>query len=273
MIRLVAVLILVVGSAASAQPRGLAAVSCLLSPSRQLELASAVEGVLAEVLVERGDTVLRGQPLARLDTLVEERVLEAARFRADSDAAIRSRQAQLREALQRLEQVETLRRRGVASIQALNEVTAEVEVARNLVREAEIDREMSRMEAMRVEAILEQRTLRSPADGIVLQRHRGAGEYASEQAPVLTMVTVDPLWAEVLLPAAALGRVTIGEIVTLRIEAPVSRDVLGRVIVIDPVIDAASRTFGVRVEIDNPRGALPAGLRCEPHFAALRERS
>lgn len=261
------------GEAVLAQSRALAAISCILTPSRRAEVASAVEGVLVEVLVERGDAVARGQPLARLDTVVEERVLEAARFRAESDAAILSRQAQLREALQRLQQVETLRRRGVASVQALNEVTAEVEVARNLLREAEVEREMARMEALRVEAILEQRTLRAPADGVVLQRHRDAGEYASEQAPVLTLVTVDPLWAEILLPAAALGRVRLGEIVTLRIEPPVAREVVGAVVVIDPVVDAASRTFGVRVSLENPGGAIAAGLRCEPQFAGLRERS
>ncbi len=41
---------------------------------------------------------------------------------------------------------------------------------------------------------------------------------------------------------------------------------VGRVIIVDRVIDAASGMFGVRIELNNPNYRLPAGLRCKVKF-------
>jgi multidrug efflux pump subunit AcrA (membrane-fusion protein) len=49
-------------------------------------------------------------------------------------------------------------------------------------------------------------------------------------------------------------------------EAPVGGKHEAKVIVVDPVIDAASGTYGVRLELPNPDWALPAGLKCRVRF-------
>ncbi|CAN0204246.1 unnamed protein product [Phaeothamnion confervicola] len=41
-----------------------------------------------------------------------------------------------------------------------------------------------------------------------------------------------------------------------------------RVTLVDKVIDAASGTFGVRLELPNPGGRVPAGIKCRVRFSA-----
>jgi multidrug efflux pump subunit AcrA (membrane-fusion protein) len=52
----------------------------------------------------------------------------------------------------------------------------------------------------------------------------------------------------------------------VRPEFPEPRKYSARVIIVDRVIDAASGTFGVRLELPNPNYFLPAGLKCKVVF-------
>jgi membrane fusion protein, multidrug efflux system len=49
-------------------------------------------------------------------------------------------------------------------------------------------------------------------------------------------------------------------------QAPIGGEYEARVLVVDPLLDPASGTFGVRLELPNPEGRLQAGLRCEVTF-------
>lgn len=240
-------------------------ISCLLEPSRDLAVSAAVQGILVEVAVERGDPVIRGQLLGRIDTSVEEASLAAARYRAESRAAIESRLAQLAEAERRLAQAVSLTERGVASRNVVAELHSESEIARSLLREAEDARQAAMLEVESAAAALEQRRIRAPADGIVLERALSEGEFASPDLPFLTIVSVDKLHAELLLQATAYGSLRLGTVTVLTSESGDARR-SGRVVAIDPLIDAGSRTFGLRVELDNSDGAFVAGTRCIAEF-------
>jgi hypothetical protein len=75
----------------------------------------------------------------------------------------------------------------------------------------------------------------------------------------MTIVSIDPLYAELVLPAATYSRYEKGASIDIRPDGyPV---VTGEVTVVDPVIDAASRTYGVRVRLGAAPG-LPAGVSC-----------
>lgn len=70
-----------------------------------------------------------------------------------------------------------------------------------------------------------------------------------------------PLRVEVVLPQAAYGKVQLGTVVLVSPEGMDDKH-KARVTVVDKVIDAASSTFGVRLELTNWQGRLPAGMRC-----------
>ena len=210
---------------------------CLLEPSLTLDLASQEPGIVERVLVDRGDHVAAGQAVILLKSDVERAAVDLARAKLDFG----------RRKVQR--NVELYRDR-LISIHERDEMETEVDIAA--------------MELRAAEERLKLRTILSPIDGIVAERTGDPGEYVNDE-PVMTIVAVDPLHVEVVAPAMALGAIQLG------MQARVSPDVVGgvfdaRVIAIDPVIDATSNTFGVRLRLANPDNAIRAGLNCSVTF-------
>jgi multidrug efflux pump subunit AcrA (membrane-fusion protein) len=113
--------------------------------------------------------------------------------------------------------------------------------------------------------LLERRTIRSPIDGVVVERILSEGEYA-DPPEILKLAQIDPLRVEVYAPLELIGRISIGMRAQVLPEAPVGGVHESTVIVVDRVVDAASATFGVRLELQNPDYALAAGLNCRVRF-------
>lgn len=64
------------------------------------------------------------------------------------------------------------------------------------------------------------------------------------------------------------GSVAEGQLARVTIPVPLDRVIYAPVVIIEKVIDVASGTFGVRVELPNPDYALPSGLECSVEFLA-----
>ena len=79
------------------------------------------------------------------------------------------------------------------------------------------------------------------------------------------MVSGGDALVEVVLPATVYNRIRRGETATVTPEAPGGR-YTATVTLVDRVIDAASGTFGVRLELPNPNLAIPAGAKCKVRF-------
>lgn len=253
---------------AAGLPSGVAAqevISCILRPVNEIEIGTPVAGLLEDIAVDRGDQVEEGQVLGRIEARVQEAQLAVARQRAGSTAAEDARSARLAEAERQLDQVQKLVERGVATRVQLDEASAAVQVARAELTEAQDARLAAQLEVAAAEAAVALRVIRAPVSGRVLARHVDAGEYAAADEPLLDLVTTDRLHAEILLSADAYGRFAPGDPVGIETETgTVRRD--GIVDAIDPIIDAASRSFGIRVILDNADDAFPAGVRCGAVF-------
>ena len=94
------------------------------------------------------------------------------------------------------------------------------------------------------------------------------GEFVHEQAPLVTLAALDPLFVEVFVPVVHFGTITKGMSAEVTPEDPIGGTYTAQVTVIDHVFDAASRSFGVRLELANPEMRLPGGLRCRVQFQA-----
>ena len=119
---------------------------------------------------------------------------------------------------------------------------------------------------LRAEEVVRQRQLRSPLDGVVVERLLLPGEYRNEQSPILTLAQIDPLRVEVFVPTSHYGRIRTGSIAKVHPEQPLGGEYEATVKVVDRVLDAASGTFGVRLELPNPTLSIPAGIRCRVVF-------
>lgn len=257
-----AVIIAPLATPLSAQP-----LDCMIQPHQIVQVGTAVPGVIEQLTVERGDFVTRGQVVAQLNAGVERAQLTVARERAaqvgEVQAAVGSRELADRE----LVRAKDLHGQEFVSGAYLDKARAEAEVASGRTAQAEERRRQASREVELAAAQLAQRTIRSPIDGVVVERYLSPGEYV-DQKPVVRIASIDPLRVDVLVPAAAFGRVQVGDrgVVVpelfnqLKHEATVS--------VVDRVIDAASNTFRVRLELPNPGRQLPAGLRCKVDLGA-----
>jgi RND family efflux transporter MFP subunit len=243
---------------------------CLMDAAQRVKLGASVSGLIREVFVTRGDVIRRGQPVAQLAAEVEEANLALARVRAANDAPVLSAEQRAEHARRRAERLARLRTSSAFNERDYDEAATEARVAALALRDAQMNLEAARAELLRAEELVAQRRILSPLDGVVVERHLGAGEYLHDQAQLLTVAQIDPLHVEVYLPVAFFGQVRPGDSALVMPEAPVGGRHVARVSVVDRVVDAASGTFGIRLLLPNPDLALPAGLRCRIRFDAQR---
>ncbi len=245
------------GGRAPARP----AVGCLIGPEAVADIGTAVTGVVTAVMVDRGDSVRSGQVLVQLENEVEKSNFEAARSRATLDADVRAAEANLVLAGQRLVRAAGLVKDGFASPQTLEQAQTERDVAEQRLLQARAQKTINAHELGLVRAQLGLRTLKSPINGVVVERFVSPGERA-EDKPLLRVAQLDPLRVELVMPAHRWGSVAPGDHVALQPELPQASLVQARVTHIDKMIDAASNTFRVRLTLPNPGHQLPAGARC-----------
>lgn len=216
--------------------RAKATVDCLIEPSVTVKLGSPVDGIIAEIVVDRGDAVRRGQPLVRLNSQVEAAAVDSARGKAEF-------------AHRKAERNDELFKKQLISAQERDQLETEAKLAELELRERE--------------AALRMKTIASPIDGVVVDRLMAPGDQVSRSGgEILRLMRLDPLYVEVVAPAELFGRVRTGSHVKVLPEGLGGKSYLARVSVVDRIIDAASGTFRVRLELRNPGHSIPAGLRC-----------
>src|SRR6266704_4269981 len=183
---------------------------CVIEPQQIVKLASPVVGVIARLDVDRGDVVRQDQIVGKLEDGVEAARLALARARAANEYIIKTGEARLRFLRYKHERLQGLYSKSVGSLAALEEAETEADVAEQQLRDAEMNRVFAQLEVRNAEEVLNQRTLRSPIDGVVVERLLVPGEYRNEQSPILTLAQIDPLYVEVFVSTSYYGRIHIG---------------------------------------------------------------
>ncbi len=241
---------------------------CLIEPAEVVELRSPVDGVIETVTVRRGDVVEKGQVLVVLQSEVQRAAAELADYRTQMDGAIVAARTRIDYAKSKLERVNNLEMKEFIAQQTRDDFIAELHLA-----EAELDavlesRELARLEHRRAQAELELRTIRSPFDGVVVDRVQNPGDLAepgSGRKAVLKVARTGTLNVGVVLPAAVFGHVHEGLPAQVS-PAGTAQTYTAEVDTVDRVIDAASSTFVARLRLQNPNLSIPVGLRCTADF-------
>jgi RND family efflux transporter MFP subunit len=238
---------------------------CIIEPLQVVAIGSPVKGLIETLGVERSDLIESGQILVELESEAEKAAVKVARARAKMDGEVRSRAASLKLGERRQQRAKKLFEEEALSLDLWEEVDTEAALARLELKQA---RESQRLAALQLEhalANLNRRTIRSPISGIVVERLMSPGEVVDEQ-PILKVAQLDPLRVEVILPSAMFGSIKPGMWAAVEPEFPADEVHLALVTVVDRVIDAASGTFGVQLELRNPDHELPGGLHCQVRF-------
>lgn len=240
----------------------------IIEPHRVVNLGgSGVPGILETVNVDRGDFVRKGQVIATLQAGVEKASMEMARFRAEMEAGIKAKESNLDFYTRKKKMNEELFKKQVLPFSQMDEIETNRMIAEMQLREAIENKKLAELEYQRSMEVYQRMTIKSPIDGVVVARFLSPGEYIENQ-PIVKLAQIDPLNVEVILPVSSLPSVKVGMRARVIPEQPVGGQYVAEVKVIDRVIDAASGTFGVRLELPNPGYRLPAGLKCKVIFSS-----
>ncbi|NVK40251.1 MAG: efflux RND transporter periplasmic adaptor subunit [Oceanospirillaceae bacterium] len=248
-------------SAASA-----AAYDCVIDPSKEVRIASPVRGILDQVLVDRGEKVARNQVIATLKSSVETATVELLKLRAENSALIEVEREQVALSAKSLQRAQRLLKTNAISQQQLDELATDHRIQQRELAQVQQNQRVTEMELARARAELELRTIRSPDDGIVAERALSGGEFVNEDAHILVLVKLDPLYVETFVPVDLYRSLSAGQSAIVEPVAPFEGRYPARIKVVDSVFDAASGTVGVRLEMANPDHLLPGGLRCRVTF-------
>lgn len=244
----------------------------LIEPFELVDVGTPVAGVVAGVEVKRSNMVDKGQPLVFLESSVESAVVERARVMVSVEGEIALQKERLAFANRMLARVEELFEGEAVSAEKHDKAVSEVILAQARLQKAMESREIARLDLSRAKAMLNQRTIRSPISGVVVERFVSPGEFVDNQ-PLLRLAQMDPLRVEVILPAKMFQKIQPGMQADIIPEIQKDKHYSSTVAIVDRVIDPASGTFGVRLELPNPELRLPSGLKCLVRFLSEQKQS
>lgn len=225
---------------------GLVRVTGRIVPKREASVGAKANGTLAELLVDVGDRVKKGQVMARLDTANAVIGLEQAR------AAKAMAQAGFENARLNVERSRQLHKTGGVAQAQLDAAEAGFEQAKAGLEQA-IAAEKAAAQ------MLYDHSIRAPFDGVVTARQITVGEFVAVGMPAFTLVDTEDLEIILPVPETVVGAVQPGAEVSGVIN-PTGQPFTARVRVVGEVIDAQGRTVEVRAD---PVGERSTSVR--PH--------
>lgn len=246
-----------------------AAYSCLIEPAQTIELASPVTGLLDKVHVKRGDRVSKGQVIAQLEARAEQAAAELSRYKSEQAGPVGLAENKLEFARRKFERRRQMTSEKLMAVQERDDAEGEYKLAGSELQVAHENRQIARMEFRQQSALLALRTLRSPFDGVVVDQLAFPGEVVEpggNKKTIVKLARLDPLRVHLILPKEMFGELSVGMEAEVIPEIPAKSKYRAQVKSIDRLIDAASGTFVVYLDMPNPKLETPAGVACKASF-------
>lgn len=234
---------------------------CLIEPHLVIDISSSEIGVLDSMPVDTADEIEKNDIVAALRTEVEHAALAVSRTRASAKSEIELLENDHNFYRRKSDRFSELQDKRMISEQDSDQVQAEQEAAWLRLKAANEKLHRTKLEAARDELALARRTVLSPINGVVVKQYKKVGEYVDGD-PILQLAQLDPLRIEVVVPITRYNQIQVGMQATILPELPIDGPFTATVTNIDPIMDAATATFGVRLSLPNPDHRLPAGLKC-----------
>jgi RND family efflux transporter MFP subunit len=217
-----------------------------LEPKEQVTLRAQVAGTVADLRVDRGSSVRRGQRLATI------RAAGVQSQAAGARASVAAAQANLAVARQRRDAARKLSEAG-----AMSEIDYRTAIATAEAAEAQLA--AARAQSASAGEAAGYTTVQAPIDGTVSDRMVEEGEAVNPGGELLTIVNARVLELEGQIGVADAGRVRVGQPVVFTLDAYPGEEFRGRVARMDPTANPGTRQVGVYVELANATGRIIGG--------------
>jgi len=229
--------------------------------AQTVDVVPRTAGRLVTMNVKLGDRVLRGQTLARIeDQEINEQVKQAEASFEVAQATIRQRQADVKFSQVNLERSQSLFQRQLLPRQSLDDAEA-----RQVAAEAQLD--LARAQLSQTQARLDElriakgnTNVTSPVNGFVSQRNMDVGAWASQQAPVASVVDISSVRLVANVVEKDLRLVNAGDPARVTVDAYPGETFTGRIARVAPVLDPATRTAEIEIEVPNTDFRLKPGM-------------
>jgi membrane fusion protein, multidrug efflux system len=225
-------------------PLGIAAVGSLRSEESVI-LRPEIAGRVSEILFTEGQRVTKGQPLIRLDSSVQRAELEQVK-------------ANLVLSKSKFDRAVDLQNKGFISSQARDEADNNYRVSQAAVELAT--------------ARLSKLDLKAPFSGVMGLRHISVGDYVKDGQDIANLEQIDSLKADFRLPEIFLKQVAAGQNLQITLDAIPNRFFNGKVLAINPLLDANGRSIVVRAQVANPKNELRPGMFARVRLLASENR-
>jgi membrane fusion protein (multidrug efflux system) len=220
-----------------------------LAPAANAFLGFDVPGRIEALLVQRGETVRKGQAVARLDARMAEAQAQQA------EAALAGATAQLAAGEAALARLQKLKDAGGVSEQQFQDAEAAVQAGRAGIQQAEAAVRLARTHVAN-------HTLRAPIDGILTNAPDNAGAMVGAGTPLFVIEDVSSLLMKATAPESA-AWLTAG--LAAEIVVAGGGNVPASVLRVLPTLDPQTRRIPVEVRVDAP----PASLRANAFARAI----
>jgi RND family efflux transporter MFP subunit len=235
-------------------------ISGTLTPRTRVPVKPRLPGALDAVLVEIGDAVTAGQPIARIDRReIDAQADAAAAAVAVAKAALESAEATLENAVleadrakvlfeggalprQRLDAAQTAHRAGLAQRELAAATLAQAEASLRRAREVQRDT-----------------TITSPVTGFVVERNYDAGAIPGDQ-PVVVVADMRQMKLEAGVSELEAGRLRVGMKAAIQAQAKPGQVFEGELAAIAPEVDERNRHFRIEVRVPNQQRDLLSGM-------------
>lgn len=204
-----------------------------LTAENEAWVSAKASGIVTRVLVEEGDIVKAGQTLAQLDT--EKLALEAERHRT-----------QLAKLENELARSSKLIAKNLISADAHEKLKFEVATLKAAYQMAALE--------------VKNATVVAPIDGIIAERLIKTGNMVALNQATFRISDFDPLHAVLHVPEQELAKLKVEQTAQVQADALRDKRFTGTIKRISPVVDPASGTFKVTVEVRDPAAQLKPGM-------------
>lgn len=216
-----------------------------LNALQSAEVAAQVDGTVQQVLVREGEQVTRGQLLARIDSEALQQQLN------EQQAQLANDEARLKLARLKLDKQRELLQQGFISKLAFDETESDYQV-----RAGELAARRSQL--ARAHKSLSESEVRAPMAGTVYARLTQPGEQAARNQKLFAIADLAELEGVASIPARLVGQLKPGQQARFTVEG-IDGTFSAQLARINPVANAATRTFNVYLRVDNRDGRLKAG--------------
>ena len=232
-----------------------------LEGQASVDVSSKVNGRLEEVAVRIGDRVTKGGILARVESReITEQVRQAEASFDVARATVRQREADLKFAQTNLDRSRSLFERSLLPRQTLDDADARHQSAQaqlDLSR-AQFNQAQARLDELKI--TLGATEIRSPVNGFVGKRLLDPGAFVSPNTAVVSVVEIDRVRLVANVVEKDLRRVRVGSSADVEVDAFPGEVFRGQVARVAPVLDPATRTAQMEVEVPNGDYRLKPGM-------------